>query len=211
MTKIERSQRQLVIAGGSGAGWILPMLTAYMRKLELADIGRIGSQPSMRILLATRDVFTRDWFEEKVLTLLESLGLDKSMPGLEVELFVTGSGDHGEASKAGGQFLQRLDEPEKVRDVEVHAVEPQSSSASSSGRLSNKLVNVHYYDGRPDLPTIIRQESQSTDSDKPLGVFVCGPLSMQSDVANAVATEQIGIMRDGTKDIYLHMEHFSWA
>jgi len=42
-------------------------------------------------------------------------------------------------------------------------------------------------------------------------VFVCGPASMQIDMSNAVAAEQLTILRGGRNDVYLHMEHFSWA
>jgi hypothetical protein len=45
-----------------------------------------------------------------------------------------------------------------------------------------------------------------------MAVFCCGPLSMQSDVANAVAKEQLqGLRAAKAKDVYLHLEHFSWA
>lgn len=44
-----------------------------------------------------------------------------------------------------------------------------------------------------------------------LGFFVCGPLCMQYDVANAVANDQVAALGQEPKDTYLHMEHFSWA
>ena len=47
-----------------------------------------------------------------------------------------------------------------------------------------------------------------------LGVLyfvLCGPLSMQSDVANGAARVQLDVVKSGSKDIYLHMEHYSWA
>lgn len=211
MKRIEQCHRHLIIAGGSGAGWLMPMIAAYLRKLEFTEIDNRGCQPSMRVLLATRDGLTRNWFEEKVDTLLESFGVNKSTPGLGLELYFTSSQRNPHLPQAIGQFLQPLNKPKKVMNADVQSLETPPSSVSASERLSTKSVKLHYHEGRPDLPTIIREEAQFTESGKPLGVFVCGPLSMQSDTANAVAKEQIAIMKNGSKDIYLHMEHFSWA
>lgn len=199
MGKIEQSHRQVVIAGGSGAGWILPMITTYLRRLQLVETGDTSRQPSMRVLLATRETSTRNWFEEKVGDLLESSGLSKSPPGLDLELYWTGCEDNVEAHRITGQFLQQSYAPEKAWTTNAHVVEAQSDSASSSERKPIKSVDLQYRPGRPNLPTIIREEAQSTESDKPLGVFVCGLLSMQNDVANAVADEQIGIMKNGQR------------
>jgi hypothetical protein len=41
---------------------------------------------------------------------------------------------------------------------------------------------------------------------------VCGPVTMQNDVRNAVAAANLGILRGGKGGgAYLHTEHFSWA
>ena len=212
MRKIHQSQRSIVVAGGSGAGWILPLITAYLRRLELLDgFPAPARQPSMRVILATRDIATRDWFEETVQTLLASFDMSSPPSGLEIGCYFTGSAENVEAPKATGQFLRKLEDAEKAKDPKMPSFEVRSESGSSSEVQSSKVVNVQHLDSRPDLPSMIHAEAASVKSDCTLGVFVCGPLSMQNDVANAVAREQIGIMTSGSKDIYLHMEHFSWA
>ena len=43
-------------------------------------------------------------------------------------------------------------------------------------------------------------------------MYVCGPEEMLNDVRNAVARENVGIVRGGRGgSVYLHSEHFSWA
>lgn len=168
----------------------------------------------MRVILATRDLATRNWFEEAVNGLVSSSLIGKCPPGLVVEVHYTGNRGNAHDFKATGQFPQKLDDPEKASgaDVSIKAHnEPESSSSNSdtdekdgdSGRFA---LSLRDFPSRPYLPDVIRQEC--ANENRPMGVFVCGPLSMQHDVANAVAKEQL---RDMKKDLYLHMEHFSWA
>ena len=76
-------------------------------------------------------------------------------------------------------------------------------------------VKVPYQEtyGRPQLPEMIKQEAaESREANQSLGVFVCGPTTMQNDVRNAVAKENLDILQGSrTSGVYLHSEHFSWA
>jgi hypothetical protein len=66
--------------------------------------------------------------------------------------------------------------------------------------------------GRPDLPLIIQQEVAAGKTGESVGVFVCGPLQMQDDARNAVARENLSILKNPSAGgVYLHLEHFSWA
>ena len=68
--------------------------------------------------------------------------------------------------------------------------------------------------GRPNLPSIIHEEAASgRETGQTTGVFVCGPLTMQNDVRNAVAGENLNILKSSNAigGMYLHLEHFSWA
>lgn len=90
---------------------------------------------------------------------------------------------------------------------------PESDSEDSDAQKPETSTSHHARinksNGRPDVPAIIETEAQA--GGRSVGVFACGPLSMQSDLSNAVAKQQLSIMKDGSKDMYLHMEHFSWA
>ncbi|KAF2166913.1 hypothetical protein M409DRAFT_54681 [Zasmidium cellare ATCC 36951] len=216
MPKLESPEKMLVLAGGSGAGWCLPLIESFLRRKDCAeccDVGKDCNTPSMRVILATRDLATRNWFEEAVNELVSSSLIGKCPPGLVVEVHYTGGEDNANAPKATGQFLQKLDDPEKAPDADVAITAhngPESSSDSDTDEKDEQrgrfALSLRDFPSRPYLPDVIRQEC--ADQDKPMGVFVCGPLSMQHDVANAVAKEQI---RDMKRDLYLHMEHFSWA
>jgi hypothetical protein len=210
MQKISKSQRQLVVAGGSGAGWLLPMITTFLRQTQAGGDKEeeAKSLHSARIVLVTRDVTTNQWFEETFRELLTTFGLDKMPTSLGVELYYTGSHDGTVTAAGSGQFLQKFDEPEKAAGTQQIPVPSGSDSSLETGRS----VAVKHHNGRPDLQSIIHAEVMSSGPTGQLGVFVCGPASMQVDVSNAVADQQIAVLRGGTaKDVYLHMEHFSWA
>jgi len=100
----------------------------------------------------------------------------------------------------------------------------QVSSRGSSTSINKLLddlrttteatVSAEELIGRPQLPAIIQEEqaAKAADGGLTLGVFVCGPLSMQNDVSNAVAEKNIKIVK-GPKfgEVYMHSEQFSWA
>jgi NAD(P)H-flavin reductase len=211
MQKISNSQRQLVIAGGSGAGWLLPMITTFLRQTQTGSNKDEAKSPrSAKVVLVTRDVATHQWFEETLRGLLATFGLEKVPTSLEIELYYTGSHDGTATAAESDQFLQKLDEPEKTAGARQLPV-PSGSDTDSSSESGRSTV-VKHHNGRPDLQSIIRGEAISPKLAGQLGVFVCGPASMQVDVSNAVAEQQIAVLRNGTaKDVYLHMEHFSWA
>lgn len=201
MRKIEQSQQQLVIAGGSGAGWVLPMISAFLRKQQRPSSAEKRVSGSMKVVLATRDTATAQWFERAV----RDIAPDEAE--VEIDIFYTGSRDDPSATKSNGQSLQTLDDPEKAIQVREH----QQSIDGSSSASSRKETHVHHREGRPELSALIAEQAAAIADDQQLGVFVCGPLSMQNDAQNAVAAEQLNIMKGVKKQVYLHMEHFSWA
>ncbi|USW58882.1 Putative ferric reductase, NAD binding domain, ferric reductase transmembrane component-like protein [Septoria linicola] len=220
MPKLASCKKTLALAGGSGAGWLLPLVEAFLRRRdcvsagcdpETGKMGAIcgGEGPELRVVLATRDIATRNWFEEAVSELLSSSMLGCCPSGLNVEIYFTGSEDNVQHPKETGQFLQTLDEPEKVPDAKIAQHNKSESSDSDSEKKVGSLLSPKDHSSRPDLPAIITEEAEVDASS--MGVFCCGPLSMQSDVANAVAAEQLKGIKDGNRNVYLHMEHFSWA
>ncbi|EME77873.1 uncharacterized protein MYCFIDRAFT_50576 [Pseudocercospora fijiensis CIRAD86] len=203
MQRLVTGQRQLIVAGGSGAGWLLPMISAFLRRQELSGPDVVPS--SAKVVLATRDLATCSWFEETVRELLASEE-GKLPANLEVEVYYTGS----EAAVETGQLLHSTEKPEKAENVQRTLERGDSGSDSSDSRPMD-ISGIKHFQARPDLRAMIRAEATSSSLTDELGVFVCGPLSMQSDVSNAVAQEQLPVMKNGAKSIYLHMEHFSWA
>ncbi|KXT17614.1 hypothetical protein AC579_10141 [Pseudocercospora musae] len=221
MRKLASSQKTLALAGGSGAGWLLPLIEAFLRRKDCfsagcdPETGKMvalcnGEGPEMKVILATRDLATRNWFEEAICALLSASLTGCCPSGLSVEIYYTGREENKIAPKETGQFLQALDEPERAPDAgENIAAKTSSNSSDSDSEKVGSLLNPTDHASRPDLPAMIKEGAANSTSG--MSVFCCGPLSMQNDVQNAVAREQFAVMKDGIKDIYLHMEHFSWA
>ncbi|KAL2689101.1 hypothetical protein Neosp_003153 [[Neocosmospora] mangrovei] len=208
---IHDSQRMLVIAGGSGAGWILPFISAYLdRQLQGGSHSDEDSELSLRIILVTRDILTTTWFEEEVCHLLKSRP-EAPTHGLEVEIYYTGSEANEENPTQTGQFSKALDHPEKASESTPTPVITTSDTDDGQKISPSSKPSIQHLKSRPDLAVKVEEEARSSSSKQSLGVFVCGPLSMQSDVSAAVAREQLGIAKRGTGDILLHLEHFSWA
>lgn len=204
MRKIEQSQHLLVIAGGSGAGWLLPMISAFIERQRLDLDENVRASGRMRVVLATRDVATSEWFKEAVRNMLDGATLP------QIELFYTGSNEDAAAQKSQGQFLQKLAHPKEVPDAKQSAI-VSDDAESNTPSSSSTAMEVKHFQRRPDLPAAIREEVAMMLAGEQLGVFLCGPPSMQSDVQNAVAAEQLRVVKGAQRSIYLHMEHFSWA
>lgn len=228
------SDRLVVVAGGSGAGWIIPFVEQFLRYLSTTNIPtsstdeiqeikqsadesphhRILPGPrSLRVILATRDAATRTWFHTALNDLLseyKSLGTPSS---LSVEVHLTGEAEqiaHPSPKSASnlnrsGSSSTSAREEDKDQDIEKLAREPRTISTNNSPEEE--------VFGRPDLPLIIRDEAaEAAIEGQSVGVFVCGPVGMQDDARNAVARENLGILRNPRAGgMYLHLEHFSWA
>lgn len=211
--KLVTSERQVMIAGGSGAGWLMAMITAFLRKhRSQVTANGVEANSSAKVVLATRDVTTQAWFEETITELLSTFGIDKLPDNLSVELHYTGS-QQAESAAVTHSLLEKLDIPEIEKSVGAQqSVNSTKSDTDSSTSDPARTRHVKHFGARPDLAALIHSEAVGMPSDvSKLGVFVCGPLSMQNDVSNAVASEQIAILNGAQRDIYLHMEHFSWA
>jgi hypothetical protein len=199
--EISRSSRQLVVAGGSGAGWLLPMISTFLRHQQHSEKAAAETARSAKIVLVTRDAETHQWFDETIQEMLATFGLEKVPANLEIELYYTGAGEAA-PDAISSAASDRLEDAEKTPGARA------DSESSSEHKRSSSLKR---FDGRPSLQSMVHTEATSSTLTGQLGVFVCGPASMQIDMSNAVAAEQLAVLRGGGNDVYLHMEHFSWA
>jgi NAD(P)H-flavin reductase len=206
---ITDSQRMLVIAGGSGAGWAFPLIKAFLKRLpkEESDMSK-GTQPSLKVVLATREFSTGEWFEKEMQEMLASQSIIDTA-ALKVEIYYTGS-QAKEASIASERPATTQNDPEKALEAEPSRAKPTVNLDVSEG-LPREGQGIQHLNSRPDLAAIVAKESGSMCQSQNMSVFVCGPLGMQNDVSNAVAGEQLSVAKRGSGDIYLHLEHFSWA
>lgn len=220
------SDHLLVIAGGSGAGWLLPFIEQFLRyNLVSADEAhgqvvhtdekettlvkdsrrRSKSGPlSLRVILATRDVSSRIWFLRTVNELLsKSSAIDLSSK-IHVQVYLT------------GEAAQNVDSSQNVPEHMTRSKESTSSAENAiniSEEGNKATMPGKEFEGRPQLPLIIQEKAAKVaEAGESLGVFVCGPTTLQNDVRNAVAEENLKKIK-GSKagGVYLHSEHFSWA
>ncbi|KAJ4372831.1 FAD-binding domain [Didymella sp. IMI 355093] len=215
MQRFNDADRLLVIAGGSGAGWILSFLELFCRQLSTAGAtGRsvenvttaideessFERRRSLHIVLATRDIDSRTWFLETVVEVFAKYSLPQRPEDITFEVHLTGDAERS------------VSIVRSTEDVGLF-----SSSSAENIEVETKgnrpMVLGKELPGRPDLPLTIHREGEvAAVEGKALSVYICGPITMQNDVRNAVARENLAILR-GAKSggVYLHSEHFSWA
>jgi len=221
------SDRLVVAAGGSGAGWMLPFVEQFLRYHSLAapessvkelqedkqTSGAVSRQQSLRgprtlrIVLATRDVATCTWFHTTINDLLSEYKALSTPSDMMVEVHLTGEAESvAEPPTKSSPKLKRSSSETTGKDP-IEDGEGAHSKDSASAVLHSEVR------GRPDLPFIIREEVASAkETGESVSVFVCGPLQMQDDARNAVARENFSILKNPSAGgVYLHLEHFSWA
>jgi hypothetical protein len=225
LQKYYEGDHLLVIVGGSGAGWCLPFIEQFVRyrmipadeehgQAVLADDAkatipakgirrRSRTGPlSLRVVLATRDMSSRIWFLQTVGELLSKFSTTDSSSTVLVQVYVTGEAEQEmEVSNKG------LEDPKSSK-----------GSASSTDKIEipdekyNATVPGEQFKGRPELPLIIQEETAKAEVGQSVSVYVCGPTTMQNDVRNAVAEENMKVLKGSrASGVYLHSEHFSWA
>ncbi len=228
LQKYHHSDHLLVVVGGSGAGWCLPFIERFVRhRLIPADVecgqvilsddketrpaeglpGRSRSGPlTLRVIMATRDMSSRVWFFQTVDNLISKYSTTELSSKVRVQVYLT---------RGAIQNVDLSDE------IPRNPTSSKETGRSASPAEKNKIEEEGHeattpgerLESRPHLPLIIHEEAAKVaEAGQTLGVFVCGPITMQNDVRNAVAEANLKIFK-GSKagGVYLHSEHFSWA
>lgn len=214
----------LLIAGGSGAGWCLPFVELFARSvltcrdeehgqsfstdskaaldMESSHSHRSSRPLSLRVILATRAIDTRIWFLRAVSELLSKYPATGSSSNVRIQVHFTGEG------------VQKMDSQTEVAGVPLSSKKLASDDKTNirDARHEATLPGVEFV-GRPQLPKIIHEDAErAAESSQSLSVLVCGPVTMQNDVRNAVAKANLNIIKGSRAGgVYLHSEHFSWA
>lgn len=224
MQRYQNSDHLLVISGGSGAGWCLPFIEQIARhRTILADeeqgralhtgenkspaAKRLDNHSSskalsLRVILSTRDPGCRTWFLRTVSELLSKHSKANSFNvDIQVEVYLT------------GRATQPTDLENKLpKDPNLKGFTALTEKNNTREEGRNVNVTEEEFEGRPQLPKIIQKAASVAEAGQLLSVFVCGPTTMQNDVRNAVAEENLSILQGSrTGAVYLHTEHFSWA
>lgn len=216
------SDHLLVIAGGSGAGWTLPFIEDFityrstptneecgqaMDEKEEGDTEarrscKWSTPSSLRLILATRDMSSKIWYTRAVTKLLADHAGANSLSKIQIQVHLTGEAEQDIES------INVVQEPSSSSEEQI----PLPEKGSDVRDQAEILLSVDECKGRPQLPSIVREAAGTVSSGESLGVYVCGPTTMQNDVRNAVADVNLNILK-GSKSggAYLHCEHFAWA
>lgn len=179
-----RMKKVVLIAGGSGAGFLLPVLESLVR----------GGGSEVLVVVAIRHMDSSGWIIEAVEKILNR----SKGSAVKVEIHVT---DEDRPLPS----VQGLHPHTSETDIEkVAPVATESASKKSDG------ITVVRGKGRPDLRQMIRGVTESTRG-VGVGVSASGLASMMLDVRNECADAQRRILKGrGPREVYLHTEAFSW-
>lgn len=175
--------RVLLVAGGVGASFVLPIYKALKK-----------SHPSAKVELtwAVRVADDASWASFSEATGVDGTNTsDDALDDPNVHLFVTGK-DPG--SPAGGD----------TRASRSSSIEMQPLAEGGTG-LRRGSGQVPHERGRPDLKQVVDEVFRDEDAGSRVAVLVCGPKEMELRVRRSVAPW----VRRG-RDIVWHSESFGW-
>ncbi|PNS18805.1 Ferric reductase transmembrane component 5 [Sphaceloma murrayae] len=203
--QLARPGKHLVIAGGSGSGWTLPLIERMIQYDLAAKQSAVPSEKkpittsdrSLRVILSTREAATFDWYTERVEEIIAKYAdIWTKRDNLMVEIYFTG--------------LDVSSIPHEVEDARDGSGGSLTDSSSSPERGTDKTPVGQALKGRPNLAEVIADEVEGSVG-QGLSVFACGPLSMQQDIREACAKAQFTSAGENAGGVTLHLEHFDWA
>ncbi|KAL5340854.1 ferric reductase like transmembrane component-domain-containing protein [Aspergillus crustosus] len=189
----------LVISGGSGGGFSLPVLE------EALNRWRDGQIKVISVVFATQSGDVAEWYRDEVESLVSVYGASTSV---DVATHVTSDGESKMAEGNRKEKPYHASADSKIAARVEDQIEPVSGSGNTGSDASEGDNHRNEYSkGRPDLPHAISETARKNDN---LAIFACGPASMLHDVRNAAAAEQERILKgNGAGEVYLHTESFS--
>ncbi|WQF80708.1 Putative ferric reductase, NAD binding domain, ferric reductase transmembrane component-like protein [Colletotrichum destructivum] len=190
--------RTLVVAGGAGAGFSLPIIEHFLQSSR-----NNKSESEMTVVIATRDPNFREWYCEALESAVvrQQNASDTKSPRVSIHYHETecsvsndsGSSEPGTSIKA----------PTKTVEKEPGA-EDADCWVSDSGSVSLRRAA-----GRPDILSLARRTMENEGS---VGVLACGPAPMVFDVGRAAAEGQRRILSGGrgASEVWFYKESFSY-
>ncbi|EIM92768.1 uncharacterized protein STEHIDRAFT_117735 [Stereum hirsutum FP-91666 SS1] len=183
-TSVQGFNRVLLLAGGSGATFTLPIMTDICRAISA------GSTTCSKVdfIIAAPSYDSIEWCEDyctAARTMLESNTGGKGS-ALAVSVYITRQ-DASSSSATVDEEKGEADGTQKFRHGAIHR------------------------EGRPDLKQLIRSACDEQPNGS-VAVICCGPDEFSYAVRNAVASCELDIAlgRLGCRDLFLHTEAYSW-
>ncbi|GAA5871475.1 hypothetical protein JCM3774_005609 [Rhodotorula dairenensis] len=197
----------ILIAGGAG----ISACTSVLEELGGRIIRGEPGVRTTRIMLwwMVRDESAKEWVEAQI---AESTRYLKDR--VDLRLFVTGAtagtGDL-EVLKASPGIETPPDLETPPNEKQLQEIEEEKPVKTSCCKRRAKWTIER---SRPDLLSLLPRRLDSLQADVSVGIVSCGPVSLTTDVRNAVAARQwkIATGRDvgGVAELELHTEEFDW-
>jgi NAD(P)H-flavin reductase len=180
--KLAYYDKALLIAGGSGTGYSLPLLESIL--------GDPTSTAEVHVTIAVRNSTSAHWVVDKFERVL---GSHTSNRKVHIDIHIT---DDAAPTISG---IASDEESGKT------ALENTAPVVSGNGNVA-----VVYGKGRPDLKELVRRHTMDVDAGTKVAVTSCGPASMGFDVRNSCADAQGRILRGKGRagEVWLHCEAF---
>ncbi|KAF7297802.1 Ferric-chelate reductase [Mycena kentingensis (nom. inval.)] len=180
---LEGYDRVVLLAGGTGASFTLPLFTNLVKS---------GSESDTKVdfVVAVPNVDNFEWMAPQIAA---AAAQKAGTANTCIRVHYT---------RAGADSAE-LGKPPIAKDAES-----ESESVSDDAKSVTQGPTTTNY-GRPSLPTIVREAHASASR---VAIIACGPDSFLYDVRNAVAACQLDIT-DGfgpCRDLFMHTETYSW-
>ena len=211
----------VLVAGGSGVTAIMPWL-AHIAFLWGVSEHKCRTK-RIELIWALRDIARAVWIEETLCAALtdarESWRRHAGGSGLEINarFFVTktepieASSYSNPAGSASGECAKRKESRSKIIRQELPrtlAFNHNGTTLGRSGNVAKRLMALGKVEhSRPDLAAELGRSFRSGERAFVLG---CGPDALRIDLSNAVAREQVRVIKGECKEIALHLEGSGW-
>ena len=194
--------RVLLIAGGSGGSFILPLLQNWVRCAS-GPKGAREVAPEIEVVWAARHYDSISWFRDA----LDRVLPETSRGSIKVYIHITRPEESSSPSTTRYSQSSTTD-PVVKNDLERHRNSSKATDEKALG-VPEDMVSLHF-EGRPNLLSLVDATAAFPGS---VGVAVCGPSSMNHDVRNAASNVQARIISGAAlvSELYLHTENYSYV
>ncbi|KAG9221838.1 hypothetical protein CCMSSC00406_0005663 [Pleurotus cornucopiae] len=178
----------VLIAGGSGVAFTLPMLLDTIRR---AKANAVGVCRRVTFIWAIRELEHTQWISDALVPALQDI---PSTLVVDIKFYVTGLADDSQA--------QSLDDDSSHSD---HESKGQGDVDVKGGQLLQSSV-VTVENGRPNLKALL--DAEIARASGPMSVNVCGTHTLANVVRGALRKPRFMDILKGGPTVTLHIEAF---
>ncbi|KAK0368620.1 hypothetical protein CLIM01_14028 [Colletotrichum limetticola] len=190
--------RTLVVAGGAGAGFSLPMIEHILQRQY-----RGTANTEMEVIVATRDLEFREWYCRALDDIIARRphAENTKAPCISISFHETGTPVQNKSTSSN---------PESpAYDADKEVIETPGKSSDTDWQSPYGQVSLRTFNGRPDVSAISRRAIEQPGS---VGLIACGPASLVFDLSQVAAEAQKRILQGGggAMEVWFYKENFSY-